>query len=220
MHNNQKLNKMKKIALFGSTGTIGRKALSQSLENGYEVLAFCRNKADLAEFNHPNLKIYEGNVLSVEDVNQAMKGQDAVIVCLGSGKSRKGTVRSEGTKNIIAAMKNNGVNRLICQSTLGTHDSRGNLNFFWKYIMFGWFLKEVYQDHELQEEYVQESGLDWTIVRPSAFTDGGITGQYKHGFGANEQGLSLKISRADVAHFLLRQLGSTDYLHKTPGVSN
>ena len=57
-------------------------------------------------------------------------------------------------------------------STLGAGDSQGNLNFFWKNIMFGWFLKNIFLDHELQEQYVRNSALDWTIVRPGAFTSG------------------------------------------------
>ncbi len=69
-----------------------------------------------------------------------------------------------------------------------------NLNFFWKNIMFGWFLKKIFLDHELQEEYVMKSGLDWTIVRPSAFTDGDKTSNYHHGFGANTKSLKLDIS--------------------------
>ena len=116
-------------------------------------------------------------------------------------------------------MKSNGIKRLICQTTLGAGDSHENLNFFWKYIMFGWFLKQVFLDHELQEKYVKNSGLDWTIVRPAAFTDGDKTEIYKHGFGANEKAVKLKISRADVADFILKQVSNKSYLYQTPGLS-
>jgi len=85
--------------------------------------------------------------------------------------------------------------------------------------MFGWFLKKVFLDHELQEEYVLNSGLDWTIVRPSAFTDGAKTSNYQHGFAPNIRTLKLKISRADVADFIVKQLGTDQYLRQTPGLS-
>ena len=85
--------------------------------------------------------------------------------------------------------------------------------------MFGWFLKAAFKDHEIQEQYVRESNLDWTIVRPAAFTDGPQTELYKHGFPPTTKSLSLKISRADVAHFMLQQISSTRYLHQTPGLS-
>ncbi|TMM53327.1 SDR family oxidoreductase [Maribacter algarum] len=208
-----------KVVVFGATGTIGKHLIFQSLEQGHKVTAFCRNESKLEDFQSPNLKIANGDVFNPLDVTSAVQGQDVVIIALGSGRSRKSVVRSEGTKHIIAAMKANGVQRLICQSTLGTYESNENLNFFWKYIMFGWYLKQIFQDHELQEKYVQESGLTWTIVRPGAFTDGEKTGNYIHGFSPKDKSLKLKISRADVADFILKQLNSLNYLHKTPGLS-
>ncbi|HAA16714.1 MAG TPA: epimerase, partial [Cytophagales bacterium] len=158
-------------------------------------------------------------VQDAASVRKAIRGQESVIVVLGSGRNRKGTVRSQGTRAIIQAMKSEGVTRLICQSTLGAGESQGNLNFFWKRIMFGWFLKQVFLDHELQEDYVRASGLDWTIVRPAAFTDGERTQDYLHGFSPDLRGLTLKISRADVADFILKQLASGEYLYQSPGVS-
>lgn len=208
-----------KIVVFGSTGTIGKKVIEQALEQNHTVTAFCRNAEAFSNFNSPNLKIMQGDVHNQDQVNSAVENQDAVIVVLGSGKSRTSTVRSEGTKRVIKAMEKQGVSRLICQSTLGVGDSNANLNFFWKYIMFGWFLKKIFLDHELQERLVNESNLGWTIVRPSAFTDGPKTGNYLHGFSASKKGLKLKISRSDVAHFLLTQLSSTQYLRKAVGVS-
>lgn len=208
-----------KVIVFGSTGTVGRHLITQALQQGHEVTAFCRNADKLNDYAHPRLRAFEGDVFRPADVNKAVKGHDIVCVALGSGNKRTGTVRSEGTKNIIAAMKAHGIKRLICQTTLGTGESRGNLNFFWKYIMFGWFLKEVFLDHELQERYVRESGLDWTIIRPGAFTDGEKTGNYRHGFNPTDRTLKLKISRADVADFILQQFNNDHYLHRAPGLS-
>lgn len=208
-----------KVIVFGATGSVGQHVVEQALTNGDEVTAFARNTAPLKSLNNSRLTLVNGDVFDTEQVSNALKGQEVVCITLGSGKQRKGTVRSQGTQNIIAGMKQQGVKRLICQTTLGTGDSKGNLNFFWKRIMFGWFLKEVFLDHELQEQYVSESGLDWTIVRPSAFTDGEKTKQYQHGFDATASALKLKISRADVADFILQQTRSQQYLLQTPGVS-
>lgn len=208
-----------KTIIFGSTGTIGTHLLEQSLALVHEVTAFSRNIAKLNQFNHPELHKIEGDVFNPLDLQSAIKSQDAVIIVLGSGKDRKNSIRSEGTKNIIQAMQQCGVKRLICQSTLGAGDSNANLNFFWKNIMFGWFLKQVFLDHELQEEIVRNSGLEWTIVRPAAFTDGEKTEHYKHGFRSTDKSLILKVSRADVANFILQQLDSSHYLFKSPGLS-
>lgn len=157
--------------------------------------------------------------MDLASVERAMKGQDAVVCVLGSGKSLTSTIRSEGTNQIIQAMEQNGIRRLICQSTLGAGDSWGNLGFYWKHVMFGFILRKVFADHQRQERYVKQSHLDWTIVRPSAFIDGPKTGTYRHGFPGNDKTSQLKIARADVADFLLKQLTTDAYLGKTPSLS-
>lgn len=205
-----------KLIIFGSTGSIGRQLVNQALEQGHTVTAFARDASKIA-INHNNLRIALGDVMDPASVESAVQGHDAVLCSLGAG--RKGTVRSVGTRNIISAMGRVGVRRFICQSTLGAGDSRGNLNAFWKYIMFGLLLRPAYADHIRQESYVRQSRLDWTIVRPGAFTDGARTGQYRHGFPGTDRTTKLKISRTDVADFMLKQLADDTYLHKAPGIS-
>lgn len=134
--------------------------------------------------------------------------------------SRKNTIRSRGTLCAIRAMHATGVRRLICQSTLGAHESWTNLDFFWKRIMFGALLRPVHKDHEIQEDLVRASGLDWTIVRPSAFGDGPATGAYKEGFGPEERDLALKISLADIAGFIARHLAELRYRGQAVAISN
>lgn len=151
-------------------------------------------------------------------MQSAIKGTDAVFCCLGDGA--KGKVRAKGTHNIVNAMTHLGVNRLICQTTLGLGDSWHNLNFFWKYIMFGFLLKKAFKDHKLQEQYIQESKLDFTIVRPSAFTDEQPTKKFKVGFDAYAKKLSLKIPKTDVAYFMVEQLNSEKFIKKTVSISN
>ncbi|MBF6437412.1 NAD(P)-dependent oxidoreductase [Nocardia cyriacigeorgica] len=206
-----------RIAIFGATGTLGRHVLERALRQGHEVTALTRD-ASRVSTTHDNLRVLEGDVLDPAAVEGAVAGQDAVLISLGNG--RKGVVRAEGTRTVIEAMRRNGVKRLICQSTLGVGDSRPNLNFLWKYILFGLVLRPAYNDHVRQEEYVRASDLDWTIVRPSAFTDGPATGTYRQGFAGDEAGLSLKISRADIADFMLDQLTDRTYLHRAVGISN
>lgn len=206
-----------KMIVFGASGTIGRELVRQALEQGHQITAFVRNPQKVADLQHKNLRLYSGDVLDGTSVENAMPGHDAVFCALGAGRGDK--VRAIGTKHILEAMEKNGIRRFIVQTTLGCGDSYGNLNFFWKRIMFGWFLKKAFLDHELQEQYILGSGVDWTIVRPGAFTDGPRTGRYRHGFAADARGLKLKISRADVADFMLRQLEDTTYLRRTPGLS-
>lgn len=207
-----------KLLVFGATGSIGCQVVEQALEQGHIVSAFARHPAKL-DIRHPNLKLAKGDVLDSSMVEQAVQGQDAVVCVLGSGQKLTGTVRSEGTRQIIHAMEQAGVRRLVCQSTLGTGDSWGNLNFYWKTVMFGFILRQVFADHQRQEKAVKHSQLDWTIVRPAAFVEGLQTGQYRHGFPSTDKTTKLKISRADVADFIVKQLGSDVYLYQSPGVS-
>lgn len=203
------------IILFGATGSIGKLVLKQALEAGHQVTAFARN-IDKIEIKHERLVKVQGNVLDAAAVSAVIPGHDAVMITLGAGA--KGQVRAPGTLNVIQAMQQQGPSRLICQSTLGAGDSWSNLNVFWKYVMFNGLLRQAFADHQLQESYIKASGLDWTIVRPGAFTDKAIATDFKHGFPANTK-TTLKISRTDVARFLIQQLASSEYLRKTPGLS-
>ncbi len=206
------------IIVFGATGTVGSEIVKQALTNGHRVTAFVRNPEKFQLSGNPNLKIHKGDVLNLKDVKKALQNQGAVLCALGDGKT--GRIRGAGTKNIIEAMKDTGVKRLICQSTIGAGDSYENLNFMWKYVMFGFLLKRVLPDHNLQEQYIQQSNLDYTIVRPGALTNGAVTNAYKIGFAKDLKKLSLKINRADVADFMLRQLASPDYVGKSVSISN
>lgn len=203
------------ITVFGATGTVGHLVVDRALAAGHQVTAFTRDRARVIQV-HDRLRVVEGDVTVATDCLPAVQGADAVIVTLGDG--RRGTVREAGTRAVIAAMSQAGVQRLVCQSTLGVGSSRANLNFFWRRVMFGALLRKAYDDHVRQEGVVTGSGLDWTIVRPSAFTDQAVDG-VRHGFGTDTDGLRLKISRADVAGFLLTQAEEPAYLRQAVSLS-
>lgn len=205
-----------KVAIFGSTGTIGLQLVDQALEYGHIVTVLVRDPSKLTAMR-ASMKVIQGDVMDFASVEKAVAGQDAVLCSLGAGS--KGTVRSKGTRNIIRAMETAGVRRFICLSTLGVGDSWGNLSFFWKYIMFSGLLRRAYADHVLQEDHVMQSHLEWTIVRSGAFTNGNRTREYRHGFPGTDKRRKLEISRADVADFMLKQLTDATYLRMTPGLA-
>lgn len=203
------------ITIFGATGTIGRLVVEQALTAGHDVTAFTRDAARVTA-EHDRLQVVEGDVKDPAACLPVVKDTDAVVIALGAG--RKGEVREAGTRAVVAAMEQAGGGRLVCQSTLGVGSSRPNLNLLWKYVMFGALLRPAYADHARQERVVEESDLDWTIVRPSAFADQS-PGPVRHGFGGSESGLRLKIARADVAAFLLLQVEDRTYLRRAVSVS-
>ena len=152
-------------------------------------------------------------------VERAVQGQEAVLSALGSPAWKNTTIRSDGTQHIVRAMEKVGVRRFVSLSTLGAGDSWEVLPFLYKYILFPTILRKAFAAHEDQEKVIKQSRLDWTIVRPGAYTDGDRTGVYRHGFPATDKSIKAKISRADVADFVLKQLADDTYLHMTPGVS-
>ncbi len=207
-----------KVIIFGSTGKIGSHVLGQALDLGHEVTAYVRDPRKL-QARHKNLSVVQGDVLDSGSVRQAIEGHEAVVCTLGMPLMNKDGLRAKGTKIIIDAMEEVGVKRIICLSGLGAGDSRAILPFHYKYIIFPLMLHHVYADHEDQETHIQNSDLDWVIVRPGNFSKGKHTGHYRHGFESADKSLKLKISHADVADFMLWQLDDDTYLHQAPALS-
>jgi putative NADH-flavin reductase len=207
-----------KVVIFGSTAGTGRKLVEQALAEGHLVSAFARSPVKIADIESANLQVVRGDVLDYAAVETAVAGREAVLCTIGAGAGRT-TLREEATRNIVKSMEKTGVQRLICQSSLGVGDSRANLSFFTKHIIVGVFLRHAFADHERQEAVVKQSSLKWTIVRPPHLKDGPRTGVYRHGFSTTDRGIQAEISRADVADFMLKQLTDDTYVHHTPGVS-
>jgi putative NADH-flavin reductase len=210
--------RMMKTIVFGATGGTGREVVRQALDQGHAVTAFVRSPDRIADIEHANLAVARGDVLDSAAVEASVPGHDAVLCAIGKGAQRT-TLRQDGTRNIIAAMETAGVSRLVCLSSLGVGDSRANLPFFTRYIIVGIFLRHAFADHEAQEVLVRRSSLEWTIVRPPHLKDGPRTGKYRQGFSIADRDIQGKISRADVADFMVKQLTDTTYVHQTVGVS-
>jgi putative NADH-flavin reductase len=210
-----------KLLVFGATGGTGRQLVEQALAQSHDVTAFVRNPAALG-LKHPRLTIVQGDAMDAPAVERAVPGHDAVLSSLGAPAMRTGTVRSEGTRNIVRAMARAGVRRFVCQTSLGYGDSRQVLDmtpFYFKYLIVPLFLRRGFADHERQEDLIKRSSLDWIVVRPANLADGPRTGDYRHGFPASDTAITGHVSRADVADFMLKQVSDDTYLRQTPGVS-
>jgi putative NADH-flavin reductase len=208
-----------KIVIFGAAGSTGRVLVEQALEKGYAVTGFDRQTQALMTIQHPKLSIVQGDIFNADQVEAAIAGQDAVLCVLGVRPGVTIPVCSKGTENIIAAMQKVGVKRFICQSAFVVAALDGerrevswilplSLKLFPK-------VKSMFADKVIQEREVQQSDLDWIIIRPATLTDGPKTGNYKAGVPLSI-GLNAKISRADVADFLLKQVVDDTYLRRVP----
>ena len=208
-----------KLVIFGATGKVGQHIVTQALEQGHDVTAFARSPQKLSQ-THENLRLIKGDVLDPAAVKAAIDGHEAVIIALGMPLMNKDQLRAKGTANIVDAMHEANVKRLICLSGMGTSDSYTLLPALYKYMIAPLFMRHLFRDHEWQERIIRASGLDWTIARPAAFdAKGAHSGEYWHGFDPRMRKLKIKISTADVADFMLRQVGNNTYLHKAPCLS-
>lgn len=150
------------------------------------------------------VRVIKGDAFDPERVRYAIEGQDAVLCALGTGLLHRDVpVASEGTRNIISAMKDLGVQRLVVLSAFGIGDSQTRMNPTALGLMDK-MLGPIMHDKHDQEEQVRESGLEWVIVRPVRLGKGPLTGVYRASADLSPR-FTAKISRADVAHFMLDQ---------------
>lgn len=209
----------KRVLIVGATGGTGRQLVAQALERGYAVTALVRNPSRL-RVEHPQLKVVQGNVLDPASVEAAMRGQEAVLSALGHKRFFYPTrILSEGTRNILRAMEAHGVSRLVCETSLGIGDSAGRMGLYFTFFIIPLILPFYFSDKARQERIIAASHVDWIIVRPGVLTNGPKRGRSRHGHRIGSFLWTVRISRADVAAFMLDQLASDTYLRSAPGLS-
>ena len=201
-----------RVLIIGATGGTGRQLVQQALDLGHQVTALVRNPARL-KIEHPNLKIVQGNVLDYASIEAGMPGQSAVVCALGHKRWLYPTrILSEGTRNILRAMKTSNVPRLICETSLGIGNTAGRLGLFYTFFVVPFILPFYFWDKVRQEEVIAESDRDWVIVRPGALTNGAARGKYRQDVNLGNFILGARISRADVADFMLKQMTNDENL--------
>lgn len=210
---------MKKIALFGGSGQTGRLLLEQALEKGYHVKALVRTP-EKVNVKHANLEIIQGDVLDEAAVKATVQGSDVVVSLFGHVKGSPEWLQTNGTKNIVAAMDARGVKRIISLSGGGLpYPEKDQPKFADKMIRF--IMKvavpKILNDAIKHHQVLQESGLDWVIVRGPRLTNEAKQGKYRVGWvGVNA---STHIGRADLADFILRLVDDETFNHQMPFVS-
>jgi len=215
----------RRVLIIGATGGTGRQLVAQALERGYAVTALVRDASRL-QVNHPQLTVLQGDVLDAGSVEAAVRGQEAVLSALGHKRFFYPTrILSEGTRNILRAMERHGVRRFVCETSLGIGDSSGRMGLTYTFFIIPLILPFYFWDKTRQERIIAASNLDWVIVRPGVLTNGAKRGRYRHGRRVGSFLWTVRISRADVADFMLNQLesdpaycGAGTYLRTAVGV--
>ncbi len=204
-----------KLAIFGATGRSGRPLVSQALARGDDVTVLVRDAARLPQ-SDPNLHVITGDAHDPEAVRQTVAGAHAVISVLGHRRGAGYKVLRVGSANIVTAMQETGVRRLVVLSITAVRDPRDRPRLVDRLLeTVGRVLAAgVYADHMGQAATLRNSNLEWTIVRAPLLTERPHTGSYHVGHMGD--GLGARVSRADVAEFLLQQVTDTTYIGRAP----
>lgn len=195
-----------KLTIFGATGGTGKQLVEQALAAGNQVIAFVRDPSKL-NTRHEHLTIVQGELADQAMIERAVSGADAVISVLGPRGDSRSKPITRGTQNILAAMKKQGVRRLIISSTPSASDPNDLPDFKFKVLvtLVRLMIRAAYEEIISVAETVRMSDCDWTIVRVSMLNDNPKSGKVKVGYlGRGEMGV--RISRADMAEFMLKQV--------------
>ena len=207
-----------KLAIFGATGTVGGALLEQSLKDGHTVQALARTPSKV-QIQHPQLLVVPGDVADRAAVAQTIAGCEAVLTCLGGTNRRNPEVIQAGTAAIMAAMRAEKITRLIVMQ--GFHlpfpgDPRNPGRAVIRAILRV-INKNLLTDSLAMAHAVQQSNLDWTVVRAPRVFNGPPTNACRT--GQLKLGPWNRVSNGDVAQLMLRCLQDRDSIHDAPMIS-
>jgi len=205
-----------KVLVIGAAGKTGRLVVERAAAAGHQVTALVR-RAD--EYEHPDVRVVEGDAADRAGMNEAVRGQDAVLDTVGGKTPYKATnLESSVAGTIVGCMKENGVRRLVVTSMIGEGDSRANAPIYDR-MLLATFLRGADKDKAAMEAVVGSSGLDWVILRPAILSDDPAKGDVRV-FDAGSGEKAHKITRADLAAFMVAQVSSDEHLHQAVTIAN
>lgn len=207
-----------KLAVFGATGKTGQLLVQQALAAGHQVVALARTSANLA-VKHDRLQIVSGDILNAEQVDRVVQGTDAVLSVLGPRSNKPEFIISQGMDQILQAMQRHGVRRIIISAGAGVRDPRDKPKLVDRFfgLLLNLISKNAVEDMKQVVAKVRASDRDWIVVRVPMLTDEPAQGQLKIGYVGD---IDPRLSRADMAAFMLKQLGDDTYLRQAPAISN
>ena len=204
-----------KVLVFGASGKTGSLVVQKALAAGHRVTAFVHDRTQLTS---PATEIIEGDASDPGLVRSAVAGHDAIIDTIGGKTPYKDTeLERNAAGNIIAAMRAEGVLRLLVISMMGIGDSAEQTPFWYEHLLMPTFLRGSTKDKTAMEAEVRESGLEFVIARPPILTEDPGTGSFQV---IPHQSKGHKITREDLAQFLVDQLTSDAYLGQAVVVAN
>src|SRR5690606_1507453 len=201
--------------VFGGTGRTGRHFISLALNDGHKVRALVRNP-DKIEIQNPNLELVKGSITDYDKLDELLNGIDFVISMLGDAQSqRKEKVNTLFVKQLILAMRRQGVKRFLYQAGSLTRAYKEKLSFIF------WFIRNTlarfsgligqHKDNEAVIEYLVEEAQDieWMVhragINPKANSSKGLLQRSKTKFSM--------ASFEDTANYNYRLLTDNSAVH-------
>jgi putative NADH-flavin reductase len=205
-----------RIAIFGASGRTGNLLTKNALAAGYEVTALLRRPAEFPF--RDQVRVVSGDAFDAVAIAETLSGADAVLSALGARSLGKEDVLERAVPLIVAAMERNGPRRIVTLGSAGalpTGLDKQNPLRRWiiEHIVYTTLLKWPVASQRAQWAALSASRLDWTMVMPPMLTNSHARGHIRIDGGALPQNGS-KISRADVANFMLRQLSNPEWLRR------
>jgi putative NADH-flavin reductase len=214
------------ILILGATGRTGRILLNEALRRGHRVNVVVGHKSSLK--TDPDLvNVYEGTPLNKFTLTDAMRGCEAVLSTLNISRisdfpwAKLRTSKdflSLSMKKIIEVALEEHVSRIIITTAWGVAETRKDLPFWFSWLIGNSNIRYPYFDHQRQEELLKQSGTNWTVVRPVILTDSEKEKEVQVTLN-NDPKPSLRISRKNVALFMLDALENDLYSRQCPVIS-
>jgi uncharacterized protein YbjT (DUF2867 family) len=204
-----------KVLVIGATGGTGRHAVRKLLDRGHEVTAWARRPSAVAAPGADDrLRVVNGEARDAGSIDRAVAGQDTILVAFGARSLRKDDVQEALMRNLIAAMMHHGVRRLVNLSAWGlNNDQAVTSSLFFEYFFRPIFLRHIWADKQRAEALLAASGLDYVNVQPGRLLDappqGGVLASL------DGRGLRPRMTREDLAEFMVDQLESDQWLGKS-----
>lgn len=207
-----------KIAIIGAGAGIGLQAVNKALTRGHTVTALSRNTDDIPD--HPNLIKINGSARSASDLRSAITDADTVMITVGTKNKKATTLFSDIATTLIEVCKDlNFTSPVLVITGFGAGKSKGYLDFFMRMVI-RLFLKDQYEDKTKMEELIIRSSLKWEIVRPGMLTNDDNSSTFRI-LKDLSKGMKVgKISRANVAEFLLNEAENPKMLYEYIALTN
>src|SRR5215472_17294794 len=192
-----------RIVVLGAAGQLGREVVRILSARGHVICAAVR-RPPVPAFER-SVEIRLADARNKAELRAAMSGFDAVVNVFGGGTLRKNDVASTTSRIAVAAAEEVGVRRYIAMSA-------GMVALDWaffKYVLRPLIFRHILAEHRRVEEIVGRSALAWTIVRPTALTNGAPSGYVA---SLKLQPKAFVTSRADVAAFIADELEKNQYM--------